>query len=338
MRKRRKATARTMPKTIKIAVWGVLSAALLACAWLLYERASPRLSPTTLLAPTNIEKFGAQYFIVDSSNNRVIYNDELHNDFSTWKLLGDNIQHPHSIANYQDLYVVEDTESHAVNVYRTTGNGFELVQRIEDIPNRPHRIIWDYASRAFWVIGSVNHTIYKFAITGKYKTPLRLEYSKPLPFLSGYTRSMTIHKGLMYFTPSKKDDLIHSVSYLDDSFAVVDSAPMPKSFIIGYGSGESGNDIFITADNYIYFTANNGHRPAIFRARSWAAAKNGEYENVAEVLRLKGGQAPYYLSEFDGRIWLSVLGKSNGFVSFVHDSQGDISDVRLFHDNPSPKN
>ncbi|MGI9348113.1 MAG: hypothetical protein ACR2PV_09010 [Gammaproteobacteria bacterium] len=274
---------------------------------------------------TQIAKFGAQYFLVDVWKNRVLYSDHFHSDLSQWRILDDKLNHPHSIANYQDIYVVEDTEKDAINVYRATATGFDLIQRIENIASRPHRIIWDYPSRAFWVLASANTYIYKFVLTGDADSPLRVEYAKPLPFLQGkYRRSMTIYKDLMYFTPSEPEGNIIAARYSDDSFTVVDSsAPTPKGFIVGNIS-YAGNDIFITADGWWYLTALRwGH---IIRASSWEAMKRGEWENVGDILGARGNL--YYLSEFEGRIWATCHDPcTSPFITFKHGPNGEIKDI-----------
>lgn len=64
---------------------------------------------SSLYTPTMIVKFENDYFIVDCWHHRVIYNDNLYEPISKWKLMTDDIVGSHTIAYDGRLYVVDDT-------------------------------------------------------------------------------------------------------------------------------------------------------------------------------------------------------------------------------------
>ena len=275
-----------------------------------------------LNSPSQIQKHAGKYFIVDIWNSRILVSGDLYAAVSQWHTLDAGLVGPHSAAFLEDLMVVDNTEADSVQVWRAgSSGGYELAQTINGIPRRPHFVLWDDDTRAFWALGSRNQTVYKFSPTGDNNAPLQFDYSRRPGFFGGrYVKSMHIHGGLMYFAATGR---IFAAEYKDGNFNLADSFPAPAEAT--WGGGELNGVFYI--DGWWYITGRPG---AIARTRSLETLKRGGYENLSGVLQLPRGSEPYYMSEFDGRIWLAFV-RNSGILSFRHGADGKIEDVQILH-------
>jgi hypothetical protein len=268
-----------------------------------------------LLAPTSIEKLGPYYFIVDCWHHRAIWSRTLEPDIGRWHVLDDTLAGPHSIASDGEIYVVENTGHNAVRVYRPEGAGFRRIQEIGDLGTRPHRVRYDPATKAFYVLAADSQHLSKLVRDGD---GLRRAYRKRLDFLAGdYTRSMTLADGAMYFVSGP--GAIIKAEYRDDSYRELVRYRVPA----GLGGM---NDLHRTDDGWWYITATSA---AIGRVRSLEDLDRGRYEDLYP--RLGHGGTPYNLARIDGRYYLPIIGKSNAIVSFVHRNDR-VDDVKVFCD------
>ena len=260
--------------------------------------------PDRLNLPTNVEKFGENYFIVDSYNNRVIYSDNLALPISEWNRLGENIpmSWPHSIASDGLFYLIDDTYQNRLLVFKYQQNAFVFQKALNDIAKNPHRVLYDKDSNAFYLLGALSQTITKLSIRNE---EIEILYTKKLDFLGrSYSRSIHIIDGLMFFIsgPGK----INVVNYKNDSFKIVNSYQVPEGF-------ESMNDI-VKVGNYYYLTAS---MKKMIRCESLDEPSN--CVDVYEDLGIKGN--PYYFSFFDNAFYLTEIA-SNGIIKFTHDNNG----------------
>jgi hypothetical protein len=272
--------------------------------------------------PTALVKAGDCYFVVDCWHHRVLWSKELKADVALWHTFDEDLAGPHSLASDGTVYLVEDTGRHAVCVYRRADGRFQRVQRIERLGQRPHRIRYDPQTAAFYVVSADSQDISKLVRDGR---QVRLAYTKHLAFLEDhYTRSITIHRGEMYFVSGPR--AIIRASYRDDSYRVLQTYKFAttRSELCGM------NDIFPTDDGWWYVTATPKR---IVRARSLEEIANGRYEDVGGLLGLSG--TPYYLSLIDGRYYVPQITEYSGIVSFIHTS-GRIGDVRVLWDFGPP--
>ena len=277
-----------------------------------------------LHVPTYLAKHGGRYLIVSCWQHRILFNDDLGEAVSQWQTVEDEqLSGPHSLAFGGGLMVADSAGNHSAHVYRIARSGYQKVQTIGKLGRRPHRTVWDEKTGAFWMLSSNDQSIHKLVPSGDRDAPLQLEYSRKLDFLEGkYTRSMTVWDGRMLFVSGPNKIIV--ARHADDSFEMMESIPLPSEVPSGM------NDLFRTSDGWWYLTATDQSAPKIFRARSLDALKEGDVENVAEALSLPKGAVPYYLSEFDGRIWVPLL-YQNGIMSFRHDKGGLPSDIRVLH-------
>jgi hypothetical protein len=271
-----------------------------------------------LYTPTQLTKIGSLYFIVDCWHNRILYSHSLDAPIRNWRVLDGELAGPHSIASDSTLYVVDDTGRDALRVYRSSNDTFRLVETIHGCGHRPHRVRYDPTTSAFYVLASESQQISKITRnSGK----LHVEYTKYLPFLEHtYTRSFSIIDGFMYFVSGPK--AITKVRYQDDSYQLLETFPVPSQI-------QSGNDLFKIGE-YYYLTSTPRY---IIRAKSLDALRNGEWEDLYSCLRLKG--TPYYLAQFDDRIFVPQITEYSGVTSFV-ERDGILGGVRTVFDSGPP--
>ncbi len=263
------------------------------------------INPERLLLPTNIEKIGDHYFIVDCYNNRVIYSKKIDAPLAEWNRLGADIamSWPHSIASDGHFYLVDDTYQNRLLIFKHNGTEFVFHKALNDISKNPHRVIYDDATNAFYLLGAWSQTITKLVSR---KDDIEIEYTKKMDFLKGsYSRSIHIIDGLLYFIsgPGK----INAVRYKDDSYEVIRSHNAPEGF-------ESMNDITRVGDVF-YLTATLNKMIKCKSLDDLAGC-----ENVYENLGLKGN--PYFFSYFDDAFHLTEIGSGDGVIRFDHDDNG----------------
>ncbi|MFW2437838.1 MAG: hypothetical protein ACN4GR_00535 [Arenicellales bacterium] len=261
--------------------------------------------PNRLLLPTNVEKYGDQYFIVDCYNNRVLYSDKIDTPIIEWNRLGANIpmSWPHSIASDGRFYLIDDTYQNRLLIFERKDNAFIFHKAINDISKTPHRVLYDDATNAFYLLGAWSQSITKLVYRND---DIEIEYTRNMDFLKGsYSRSIHIIDGLMYFISGP--GRVNVVRYKDDSYEIVRSYNAPDGF-------ESMNDITRVGDIF-YLTASPGK---MLKCKSLDDLAN--CENVYASLGIKGN--PYFFSYFDDAFHLTEIGTEDGVIKFDHDNNG----------------
>ncbi len=282
-----------------------------------------------LYSPTQLVELEGRYFLVDCWHNRILYSDELHDDLLKWEVLDGELAGPHSIDTDGHLYVVDDTGRHQLRVYVEGDDGFELVQELDDVGRRPHRVVYDEVTQSFYVVGSWTQTISRLVPDGD---GLELKYTMELDFLDeAYIRSMSIIDGKMYFISGP--ERIHKTRHRDDSYEVIESWRVPPEH-------RGMNDIFfhdgdwyVTA-TYNYWDPEFFDENTILRCEDLNDYYDGNCVDLREELGLKG--APYYLSEIDGRIYVPQVFQYSGIVSFVPGVDGAVTEVDVLFDSGTP--
>ena len=118
-----------------------------------------------LHTPTEVVKFpfDKNYFIVDCWHHRVIYSPSLRKPIGRWRTLTE-VLGGHTVASDGEVYLCDDTDSDAIQVFVKDGAGYRKVQHItlhdkiggtacyydasRRLP-RPHYICYDAQSRKF---------------------------------------------------------------------------------------------------------------------------------------------------------------------------------------------
>ncbi|QNN20896.1 hypothetical protein HED60_00965 [Planctomycetales bacterium ZRK34] len=274
-----------------------------------------------LFVPTYLVKLNGRYFIVDCWQHRVIYNDQLTTDLSKWETLDDTLGGPHSIDSDGEYLIAENTGYSGVRLYKPTDDGeYEMVDEVSGLGKRTHRTRYDPDTGCWYVISANTQDITKLKRDGD---KLHVVYTKNLKFLGGkYTRSMTIMDGFMYFMSGP--GVITKTRYKDGSFEVLATYKTPDDM-------KATNDILRTDEGWYYLDSTPGR---MVRFRSFEDLDTGKYENVYGALGLKG--SPYYMRKIDGRYYVPQIYPYCGIISFVHDKDGNITDVQKLFDFGKP--
>lgn len=263
-------------------------------------------------APTAFAKFGSTYFMVDCWHSRVLYADDIETPAGQWKVLDDaRSVGPHSIATDGYLYVVDDTQNNKVQTYKSDGaGGFVHVQSLTVATGskRPHRVQYDAITSAFYVIlggmtgDGVTREMVKLTRSGD---TLTIANTSSLSFIGGqYSRGFNIIGGKMYIVAEVGK--VYEVSFNSTPIYTLDATyNLPSGF-------ESPNDVYqdSNGDWWVTATANK-----ILKGASLTAIAAGTYTNMYTTLGLGG--TPYYLTEFDGAMWIPEIIDRNGLTKLA---------------------
>lgn len=269
-----------------------------------------------LYTPTFTTKIAGIYFIVDCWNHRIIYSRDISLPIEDWKTLDDDIAGPHSIAGNGTTFIAEDTGRDRLFVYTLTTKGFKKTQIIDGIEGRPHRTIYDPATKKFYVLTSTSQNMF---ILTHHNGTVSIEKKLHLDFLSdAYTRSFSIIDGKMFFVsgPGK----ISVVKYIDGNFVLEQQFSVPSEY-------EAMNDIKKLGD-YYYISV---YAEKFIRLKNLSDFSSAE--NMYDSLGFKG--TPYYITYFDGRIFVNEIDSSSGIKSFLI-KNNKIIDVRTIFDSGPP--
>lgn len=269
-----------------------------------------------LYSPMFITKIGTLYFIADSWNHRLLYSHDVKQPIKNWKVLDDNIAAPHSIAGNGTIFIAEDTGRDRLFVYTLTTKGFVKTQVIGDIKGRPHRTMYDPATRKFYVLTSDTQNMYTLSVqNGK----VLIDSKKNLPYLeAAYVRSFSIIDGLMYFVSGPNQILV--ANYKDGTFSLQEKYDVPAGY-------RSMNDIK-KLGSYYYITVYSNQFIRLKDLSDFSTA-----ENLYTKLGFKG--IPYYMSYFDGKVYVTEIDSYSAIRSFKLYND-EITKTEVLHDYGPP--
>ncbi|MGE7940617.1 hypothetical protein ACQKNB_00880 [Lysinibacillus xylanilyticus] len=227
-----------------------------------------------------------------------------------WEIADFTISGAHSIASDGDVYVVDNTGYHEVVVL---DNDFKFKQRFKNIGERPHKVIYDDFTNAFYVIATPSIYCFKKDSEGY----LYLDYQKELSFMTGgYVRSIRIIDGLMYFVSGRSKIVV--TNYRDKSYSILNEYTAPDELAGMNDIAKVGNFFYLTATQNV----EGDIAPMIVRTYDLSRLMSGNYEDLYNVLGFKN--TPYFISVFDNKVFITEIGtESNGIYSF------EIEDVNL---------
>lgn len=294
---------------------------------------------TRLNAPTTIRKFDQTYFIVDCWHSRLIYSTNVYLPIADWNVM---IEHgprgPHSIAYDGYMYVTESTDAgDKLYTFKSDGAGgytnitnFAVGTGLE----RPHRTQYDSNTGAFYTLlggqsgDGLTRKMVKLTRSGDTLTAVNTTSLTGLA--AGYARGFCIIGTKMYIVaePGK----VFEYSFNSTPTYTLDATyNLPTGF-------ESPNDVFQDASGNWWVTATSNK---ILKGTSLAAIHAGTYTNMYATIGLTG--TPYYLTEFDGALWIPQIIDSNGIVKyeggvteFIHDYGPENSDSLDRHNDSTP--
>ena len=294
-----------------------------------------------LYTPTHIVHYNGMWIVVDCWHHRLVYNIDLLAPISQWASVFDKsapgkIIVPHSVATDGDILVTEssvdgsDGDDHTLEVFQNRGGVLVPTQTLLACPGnkarRPHRVIYDTTTAAFYLYLTNPPHLARFIRNG---TALVNDYCDPVPSMGGqYARSIVIRGTSLYITAGPKVITELQLSPTG-AFKFLRSY---SSKAIGISAGKMNDLAFI--DGWWYATSTR--RCGLGRFRHLAHPRK-TYQDLTQSLLLctkvsdKGGRCtggtPYYVTSFEGRIFVPYIFGCSGMVSFV-DSNETITDVR----------
>lgn len=257
----------------------------------------------TLHVPSQINKIGDTYYLVDCYHDQILYNSTYRGDASGWKVMTRNVKQPHAIDGDGVVNLVVDTENNRVLNYIKTENGYIEFQVFDNIGIRPHYIVYDAKTNYFYVWSSATGQMYLFR-RKKDSLEVYLDKIKAIPELYGkYVRSFTIDGNEIYF-PCVEDSSIYVAD--KKSFKLKGIYPVPAKM--------AGMVQIIRIEDYFYVTVSTDIHydqsyATFVRARTLEDFGMGNYEDVNNFFG--GGGAPYYISNFDNS-YFAVFIRSGG--------------------------
>ena len=257
----------------------------------------------TLSVPTYITKIEDTYFIVDCYNNQVIYHDNLSDPLYEWQIMTNDVSLPHTIAGDGLVYVIDDTENNRILVMEkgVNENGqpvFIPTQEFTEVGNRPHYVIYDEATKTFYVWSSQSGEMYLLRRPAD-NTTVYLTEIRSIPALANvYVRSFTIADDTVYFVAGIGNSSIIEADLA--TFEVKKEYPVPDEI--------AGMVQITPIEDYYYITVSTDASGSqdyatIIRTKDLKDLEAGKYEDIYE--NFIGGGTPYYITEIDGTFYLT---------------------------------
>ena len=285
-----------------------------------------------LYTPTFITKIDNLYFIVDCWHHRIIFSDDFNNEIKDWQILDDEIYGPHSIASNKKLYVVDNTGNNSLRVYRKISRKeFEIVQNIDDLGMRPHRVIYNDQNQLFYVLisgkyGKKSSNLNNFYALKEKNGLLKIVYETQIEELKNtYTRSITISKDNFIYFVSENSLLITKFENL--KIYVVKKINLHESL-------SGSNDLFFLNKKKLIMTfTNNIGGPKAIVTENLSNLEKGKYRDISENFI----GVPYYIDQFDNYLWIPEIKNRNRIVRYIYE-KGILKLDKVVFDFQSAKN
>ncbi|THB70726.1 MAG: hypothetical protein D6B25_19740 [Desulfobulbaceae bacterium] len=261
------------------------------------------LKPDKFYCLTHFVEIDDLFFVVDCYNNRVLYSDSLEKPPGQWHVLDSTLSWPHSIAGDGEFFIVDDSYADKISIYQRTESGFKKLTKFFEVGKRPHRVIYDSVTQAFYALSSLSQTMTKIKNKdGK----LEIIHTRKLPYLGGhYTRSFSISGQYMYFVsgPGK----ISKAAYIDGNYSLVRAYSVPATY-------RDMIDIIYFGGKY-YITA---IRNIILECEELEDIETSACKNIYKENKFQG--VPYYFTQIGQDLYVTSLGSDN-VLKFVTDME-----------------
>lgn len=262
-----------------------------------------------LYTPTVIEQHGDHIFIVDCWHHRVLYSADIKEPIERWSVLTDRVGTPHSIASDGTFFLTEDAVSSKVLVFRRKGGKYTRVQEITEIGSRPHRIIYDSATKYFYGIAAASGEI--FVLKNRADRIERAALFQVEPLKNAYTRSLAIIDRKLYTVSGPGKILEINLERLQDGELYIES-----EYRVPFELWTM-NDIIRVGSYYYISSYQNGNgeiAPRFIRVKRLEDLESHSYEDIYGEMGLKG--VPYYFSFIGNRIYMTEIDNYSRIISF----------------------
>lgn len=260
-------------------------------------------------------KLNGKYFVTDCHNNRLIWSNSKTAHIETWNTVDVELSGAHSVASDGDIYLLDNSGANEVLVL---DSNLKFKQRLSGVVSRPHKVIFDAETNAFFVIATPY--IYRFE---KINGQLVMMYQKQVDYLVGsYVRSIKIINGEFYIISG--NGYINVAAYKDGSFSVVRRYQVPNSMY-------SMNDI-LKVGEYFYLSATQNSSweviPSLVRVKDLANLITGNYEDIYSLVGCTS--VPYSLDLIDNEIVLTENRDHSRIITFDPDQPQNYQTLHLF--------
>jgi len=293
---------------------------------------------TNLNVPTDVEKIGDTYFIVDCYNNQVIYSDDIQAPLSEWNVMCDDMSEGHTIASDGEVYLIDDTENNRVLVYRKVGDKFLFVQTLNHIGERPHYIRYDEKSDAFYVLSSMTGELYILKSRGYENTDQNEKINENMEnAATDHVNEAQNTGGEIYVEDIKRFDnlaatycrsftILGNKIILPASNGLILEASFPECEVSAtyQAPGEVAGLVQVYAiDDILYITVSTDgegsqDHATILSTRSFSELQEGNYVDLYDALEPERASVgtPYNISAFDGHYYLVEHRHGHGLFQF----------------------
>lgn len=285
----------------------------------------------SLSVPTDITYIDGNYFIVDCYHSQIIYHDNLSDPLTSWSVLTDNATSGyslgHTIVSDGSVMLADDTENNRVLVFEKTDDGYALTQTFDEIGNKPHYIVYNENTDAFYCWSSYSGEMYIF----RHKeddTRMYLTNVVTIERLADtYVRSFTIDGDDLYFVSGLPADGSSTFSpqilkYDLKTFTRKDSWDVPSQIAGMVQLEHIGSLFYITVSTDLYGSQDAA---TMICASSIDDISTGNYETVYDTF-FEGGGTPYYMGIAEGTWYLTEHRLTDHAIwSFTTDENGAIT-------------
>lgn len=262
----------------------------------------------TMKVPTQITEQGGWYFICDCYHNQVLYARQPGIPLKEWKVMTADVEQPHAIAGDGQVYLVTDTENDRIQVFEWKYGRFQNTQRIENVGERPHYIVYDESTRQFYIWSSLTGEMY-IVERDIDSTEVYLTEVRKIEELDGfYVRSFTICEDMILF-PSGNHCYITLAD--KETLTVLARYPVPPEI--------SGMAYILPIGNYFYITVSsdlqyNQRHATVLRTTDLNSLQYGVYEDLRMELPIGG--IPYYIDRIHGQYYITNGEAKQGIWKF----------------------
>lgn len=251
---------------------------------------------SSLSVPTQINKIGEDYFLVDCYHNQILTSTSLDTPLEEWYVMTDQINYGHTIAGDGTVYLADDTENHRILIFEKIDQRFYLTQIFENIGIRPHYIVYSETDKRFYALSSMTGELYVFYRRDE-SSDVFLEKILFVPELNNvYVRSFTIDDNDIYFAACNGTILRTCIRDL----TVLERWSVPAEYAGMVQISKIHNYFYITVSTDI---AGNADYATIFRVKDLAQLADTPPENLYS--HFTRGGTPYYISYFDDSYFLT---------------------------------
>lgn len=264
----------------------------------------------TLNVATYLTKIGDTYFLSDCYHNQILFHDNLTDTITEWRVLTNSIHYAHTIAGDGTVLLIDDTENNRILVFEKADDGYVQTQVYDNVGMKPHFVQYDEKRQTFYAWSSITGEMYYFK-RDTATNEVSIEKILKVDELYGvYVRSFTIIGDDIYFVSGHNNEKIIRANA--DTLEILETYPVTPEI--------AGMVQLVKIQDYFYLTVSTDNQEnqdyaTIIRTKDLCSLAQSEYEDVYDKFGVSGG-TPYYITEIDGRFYMTHHRTSENIVAF----------------------